>query len=191
MPEDHDPRYTSSLDFLLQLNAHLDEQHNIIVDTGSHALWVSLFLRLRHRQRYVVSSRLGTMGFSLPAAIAVQMADPSRKAIAICGDGGFGMVGMEMATAVQNRLPIVIIVINNGVLQNVMAQQAVPFGVTLHTPDFVAFAKAFGATGEAIDGDTDVDAVLARALAHRDGPFLIDVRVSPALLAPLNKWEAA
>jgi pyruvate oxidase len=190
MPEDHDPRYTSSLDFLLQLNAHLNEQHNIVVDTGSHALWVSLFLRLRHRQRYVVSSRLGTMGFSLPAAIAVQMADPSRKTIAICGDGGFGMVGMEIATAVQNRLPIVIIVINNGVLQNVMAQQTVPFGTTLHTPDFVAFAKAFGATGDAIDGNTDVDAVLAKALSHRHGPFLIDVRVSPALLAPLNKWEA-
>lgn len=191
MPEDHDPNFTSSLDFLLQLNGHLNEHHNIIVDTGSHALWVSLYLRLRHRQRYVVSSRLGTMGFSLPAAIAVQLADPSRKAIAICGDGGFGMVGMEMATAVQNRLPIVIIVINNGVLQNVMAQQTVPFGTTLHTPDFVALAKAFGATGEAIDGSSDVDAVLERALSYRDGPFLIDVRVSPALLAPLNKWEAA
>jgi thiamine pyrophosphate-dependent acetolactate synthase large subunit-like protein len=96
-----------------------------------------------------------------------------------------------MATAVQNRLPIVIIVINNGVLQNVLAQQAVPFGTTLHTPDFVAFAKAFGADGEAIDGNTDVDRVLAKALSHQDGPFLIDVRVSPALLAPLNKWEAA
>jgi pyruvate oxidase len=191
MPVEHDPSYTSSLDFLLQLNAHLNDRHNIVVDTGSHALWVSLFLRLRHRQRYVVSSRLGTMGFSLPAAIAVQLADPTRKTIAICGDGGFGMVGMEMATAVQNRLPIVIVVINNGVLQNVLAQQAVPFGTTLHTPDFVAFAKAFGAEGEAIDGDTDVDRVLTKALSHQDGPFLIDVRVSPALLAPLNKWEAA
>lgn len=190
MPEDHDPRFTNSLDFLLQLNAHLNERHNIVVDTGSHALWVSLYLRLRHRQRYVVSSRLGTMGFSLPAAIAIQLADPSRKTIAICGDGGFGMVGMEMATAVQNRLPIVIVVINNGVLQNVMAQQPIPFGTRLHTPDFVAFAKAFGATGETIDGSTDVDTVLEKALSHRDGPFLIDVRVSPALLAPLNKWEA-
>ena len=191
MPVDHDPRYTNSLDFLLQLNAHLNEQHNIVVDTGSHALWVSLFLRLRHRQRYVVSSRLGTMGFSLPAAIAVQLADPAKKTIAICGDGGFAMVGMELSTAVQNRLPVVIIVINNGVLQNVMAQQVVPFGTTLQNPDFVAFAKAFGAEGEVVDGETDVVGVLERALAHREGPFLIDVKVSPALLAPLNKWEVA
>jgi pyruvate oxidase len=191
MPEEYDPRYTNSLDLLLQLNPHLNGGHNIVVDTGSHALWVSLYLRLRHRQRYVVSSRLGTMGFSLPGAIAIQLADPSRKTIAICGDGGFGMVGMEMATAVQNRLPIVIIVINNGVLQNVMAQQVVPFGTKLHTPDFVAFARSFGATGRAIDGSTDVDAVLQEALSHQDGPFLIDVRVSPALLAPLNKWETA
>ena len=89
------------------------------------------------------------------------------------------------------NLPIVVIVINNGVLQNVMAQQAVPFGTTLHNPDFVALAKAFGAEAEAIDGRTDVDAVLVRALAHREGPFLIDVRVSPAQLAPLNEWESA
>ena len=129
------------------------------------------------------------MGFSLPAAIAVQLADPSSKTIAICGDGGFGMVGMEIATAVQYRLPIVIIVINNGVLQNVMAQQAIPFGITLHNPDFVAFAKSFGADGAVIDGQTDVDAVLERALAHRDGPFVIDVRVGPSFLAPRNNWE--
>ena len=191
LPAEYDPRYTSTLDFLLQLNLHLNENHNITVDTGSHALWVALFMRLQKRQRYVVSSKLGTMGFSLPAAIAVQLADPARKTIAICGDGGFAMVGMELATAVQHHLPIVVIVINNGVLQNVMAQQAVPFGTTLHNPDFVALAKAFGAEAEAIDGRTDVDAVLVRALAHREGPFLIDVRVSPAQLAPLNEWESA
>lgn len=189
LPKDHDPRYTNTLDFLLQLNPHLNASHNIVVDTGSHALWVSLFLRLKHRQRYVVSSRLGTMGFSLPAAISVQLADPDRKTIAICGDGGFGMVGMEIATAVQYRLPIVVIVINNGVLQNVMAQQTIPFGVSLHNPNFVDFAKSFGADGAVIDGQTDVDAVLQTAMAHKDGPFVIDVRVSPSILAPLNKWE--
>jgi thiamine pyrophosphate-dependent acetolactate synthase large subunit-like protein len=99
------------------------------------------------------------------------------------------MVGMEIATAVQYRLPIVVIVINNGVLQNVMAQQAIPFGTELHNPDFVAFAKSFGADGAVIDGQTDVDAVLEKALTHKDGPFVLDVRVSPSLLAPLNKWE--
>ena len=180
---------TALLDFLLQLNPMLNEGHNIVVDSGAHTLWVLLYLRLKHRQRYVVSSRLGTMGFSLPAAIAVQLADPGRKTIAICGDGGFAMVGMELATAVQNRLPIVIIVVNNGVLQNVMAQQTVPYGTTLNNPDFVAFAEAFGAKAEMIDGHTDVDAVLQRALSHWDGPYLIELKVSPALLAPMNKWE--
>lgn len=190
LPEDHDPRYTNALDFLLQLNAQLNATHSIVVDTGSHALWVALYLRLRQRQRYVVSSRLGTMGFSIPAAIAMQLEDPGRKAIAICGDGCFAMVGMELATAVENRLPIVIIVVNNGVLQNVMAQQAEPYGTTLLNPDFVAFARAFGAVGEVVDGEADADAIIARALAHRDGPYLIDLRCSPSLLAPLNKWEA-
>lgn len=190
LPEDHDPRYTNALDFLLQLNGHLDASHSIVVDTGSHALWVALYLRLRQRQRYVVSGRLGTMGFSIPAAIAMQLEEPGKKAIAICGDGGFGMVGMELATAVENRLPIVIVVINNGVLQNVMAQQKEPFGTKLLNPDFVQFAKAFGAEAETVDGESDADAIIRRALAHRGGPYLIDVRVSPSLLAPLNKWEA-
>lgn len=190
LPEDHDPRYTNALDFLLQLNGHLDASHSIVVDTGSHALWVALYLRLRQRQRYVVSGRLGTMGFSIPAAIAMQLEEPGKKAIAICGDGGFGMVGMELATAVENRLPIVIIVVNNGVLQNVMAQQKEPFGTKLLNPDFVQFAKAFGAEAETVDGDSDADAIIRRALTHRGGPYLIDVCVSPSLLAPLNKWEA-
>lgn len=189
MPEEYDLAHTSLLDFLLQLNPMLHEGHNIVVDSGAHTLWVLLYLRLKHRQRYVVSSRLGTMGFSLPAAIAVQLADSGRKTIAICGDGGFAMVGMELATAVQNRLPIVIIVVNNGVLQNVMAQQTVPYGTTLNNPNFVAFAEAFGAKAEMIDGHTDVDAVLQRALSHWDGPYLIELKVSPALLAPMNKWE--
>jgi thiamine pyrophosphate-dependent acetolactate synthase large subunit-like protein len=70
-----------------------------------------------------------------------------------------------------------------------MAQQEIPFGTDLHNPDFVAFAKAFGADGAVIVGQTDVDAVLERALTHKDGPFVLDVRVSPSLLAPLNKWE--
>jgi thiamine pyrophosphate-dependent acetolactate synthase large subunit-like protein len=184
-----DPRFINPLDFLLQLNMHLHERHTVVVDTGSHTLWVAMFLRLKSRQPYLVSSQLGTMGFSLPALIAAQLTDPSRQAVGICGDGGFGMVGMELATAVQYRLPIVLIVVNNGVLQNVYAQQKDPYGTTVHNPDFVALAHAFGADGAVIDGDADVDAILARAFGATDRPFVIDLRCSPTLLAPLSKWE--
>ncbi|WP_366657905.1 thiamine pyrophosphate-binding protein [Fodinicurvata sp. EGI_FJ10296] len=186
-----DLSFINPLDFLFQLNGYLDQRHSVVVDTGSHTLWVALFLRLKHRQPFLVSSRLGTMGFSLPALIAAQLSDPSRQAVGICGDGGFGMVGMELATVVQHRLPIVLIIVNNGVLQNVYAQQAEPYGTTIHNPDFVAMAAAFGADGAVIDGMADVDAVLNRAFAVTDRPFVIDLRCSPALLAPLSKWETA
>ncbi len=147
------------------------------------------FLQLTKRQRVLVSSRLGVMGFSIPAAIAAQLAQPDHKVIAICGDGGFQMVVGELATAVQYRLPIIVIVFNNGLLQNVTVQQPTPYGTILQNPDFVALARAYGADGAVIDGETDVDAVMRQALAQRDTPFLIDLRCNPNIMVPLSKWE--
>ena len=130
-------------------------------------------------------------GIDPAGLIAAQLAEPSRQAVGICGDGGFGMTGMELATAVEHRLPIVLIVVNNGALQNVYAQQEVPFGTTLYNPDFVALGHAFGADGALIDGMADVDAVLTRAFASTDRPFVIELRCPPSLLMPLSKWETS
>ena len=74
----------------------------VTLDTGVHTLWSAQYLRLTRRQRVMVSSRLGFMGFSLPAAIAAQLASPQSPVVAICGDGGFQMVASELGTAVQN-----------------------------------------------------------------------------------------
>ena len=180
---------TNPLSFLLALNRYLDERHIVIVDTGSHTLWASLFLKLAKGQPFLVSGRLGTMGFSIPALIAAQVTHAEKRAVAICGDGGLGMTGMELATAVQYRLPFVLVVINNGVLQNVMAQQKEPFGTHIHNPDIVQFARSFGASAAYIDRTTDIDKVLQEAMTVTDRPFVIDVRCNPALLAPFNKWE--
>jgi thiamine pyrophosphate-dependent acetolactate synthase large subunit-like protein len=175
--------------FLMQLNGHLDERTIITLDTGAHTIWAAQFLQLTKRQRVLVSSRLGTMGFSLPAAIAAQLARPDHKVIAICGDGGFQMVVGELATAVQERLPIVIIVFNNGVLQNVAVQQRAQYGTAITNPDFVALARAYGGDGAVVDGRTDVDAVMRQAFAPRATPFLIDMRCSPDVMVPVSKWE--
>jgi thiamine pyrophosphate-dependent acetolactate synthase large subunit-like protein len=130
------------------------------------------------------------MGFSLPAAIAAQLAAPERRVVAICGDGGFQMVMGELATAVQYHLPLIIIIFNNGVLQNVLAQQAVPYGTRLANPDFVALAHACGADGVTVDARSDVSAILEDALhRRRERPLVIDLRVDPDLLFPLSKWQ--
>jgi len=177
------------LTFLLHLNHHLDDRCTIVLDTGAHTLWAAQFLQLTQRQRVLVSSRLGTMGFSLPAAIAAHLTHPHHRVIAICGDGGLQMVAGELATAVQHRLPIILVVFNNGLLRNVSAQQTTPYGTVLRNPDFVALARAFGADGAVVDGTTDVDAVLRHACDERVAPFLIDLHCDPRLMAPLSKWE--
>ena len=181
--------FAHPMTFLLRLNQYLNERCTVVLDTGAHTLWAAQFLQLTQRQRLVVSSRLGTMGFSIPGAIAAQLAHPDHTVIAICGDGGFHMVVGEIATAVQYQLPIIMVVFNNGLLQNVSAQQQRPFGTKLHNPDFVALARAFGGDGAIVDGSTDIDGVIQQAFEHRDGPFLIDLRCDPALMAPLSKWE--
>ena len=99
------------------------------------------------------------------------------------------MVVGELATAVQYRLPIIVIVFNNGVLQNVLAQQAVPYGTTLHNPDFVALARAYSASGGTVDAQTDVHAVLRQAFEPRETPFVINLQCDPRVMAPLSKWE--
>ncbi len=186
----HDQEKTTNpFYFISELNNYLSPQTTIIVDTGSHTLWASLFLKIKDRESIIVSHSLGVMGFSLPALIAAQVTNPNKRAMAICGDGGLGMTGMELATAVQYKLPIILIVINNGVLQNVAAQQDKPFGVDLHNPDLVQFAQSFGAEAAHVDEKTDIKKLLDRVFTNKDKPFVIDVRCNPALIAPFNKWE--
>jgi thiamine pyrophosphate-dependent acetolactate synthase large subunit-like protein len=187
-PTDH----ANPVTFFSRLNAYLDERTTVVLDTGMHTLWAAEFIKLTKRQRVLVSSRLGTMGFSLPAAIAAQLARPDDRIVAVCGDGGLEMVVGELATAVQYGLPITLVVFDNGVLQNVSAQQADPYGTELHNPDFVALARAYGADGARVEAGTDLDEVLRRAFDEpRDVPFLIDLHLDPEVTAHLSKWESA
>jgi thiamine pyrophosphate-dependent acetolactate synthase large subunit-like protein len=177
-------------DFLLPLSEALPSGAVVVLDTGVNTLWAAQYLQLTRRQRVIISSHLGTMGFSLPAAIAAQLAAPDSPVVAICGDGGFQMTVGELATAVHEELPLIVIVFNNGILQNVLAQQAVPYGTRLTNPDFVALAHAYGADGVIADASTDIPALLKEAFGtRRQRPMLIDLRVDPELMFPLSKWE--
>ena len=176
-------------DFLLRLSAHLPTEAVVTLDTGVHTLWSAQYLRLTRRQRVLVSSRLGFMGFSLPAAIAAGLASPQSPVVAICGDGGFQMVASELGSAVQLALPLTVVVFNNGVLQNVLVQQLRPYGTALVNPDFVALARAWGADGLIADADADLDAIVDAILAPRRVPLLVDLRVDPGLTFPISRWE--
>jgi acetolactate synthase-1/2/3 large subunit len=113
---------------------------------------------------------------------------PERVVVALAGDGDFLMSGQELATAVQYEAPVVVLVVNNGMYGTIRMHQerqfpGRPYGTTLVNPDFVAYARAFGAHGEAVERTEDFPPALERALAA-GRPALIELRVDPEALTP-------
>jgi acetolactate synthase-1/2/3 large subunit len=123
------------------------------------------------------------MGHAFPAALGAQVAFPERTVVAVAGDGGFLMTAEELAVAVQEALPVVAIVMNDGALGGIRLLQerdpgARPFGVLLRNPDFAAFARAFGALGFTVGKRADFLPALREALAARR-PAVLDVTAPP------------
>jgi thiamine pyrophosphate-dependent acetolactate synthase large subunit-like protein len=137
----------------------------------------------------------GTLGFAFPAALGAAAAGAGR-AVAVVGDGGFLFACGELATAVQERLPVTVVVVDDGgygMLRFDQVQSGVPTrGVDLVTPDFVALARAFGVPAEAVDGFGDpFEAALGKSL-DTDGPSLVAVHAE--LTPPLStspRWYRA
>jgi acetolactate synthase-1/2/3 large subunit len=124
------------------------------------------------------------MGHALPAALGAKAAWPDRPVVAVVGDGGFMMSGMELATAVQERLPVVVVLVNDNSLTLIRATQQRRYAgrfiaVDLHNPDFGQFAAAFGVAYWRAEGDAAFEAALREALAA-GRPSLIEVRPSDA-----------
>jgi acetolactate synthase-1/2/3 large subunit len=150
----------------------------VVSDVGQNQMWEAQYF-VHHRRRGLLSSGgLGTMGFALPAAIGVQMAFPDEDVWVTVGDGGFQMNIQELATVVQEKLPIKIAILNNGYLGMVRQWQQMFFegrysGTPLLGPDFARVAEAYGITGLTVREKSEVEPVLARAVASA-GPILID-----------------
>jgi thiamine pyrophosphate-dependent acetolactate synthase large subunit-like protein len=95
----------------------------------------------------------------------------------------------ELGAAAQAGLSLVLVVLNNGILGRIRAQESEPYSVALENPDFVALARAYGCDGMHVDGNTDLNAAVARAYAHRGSPFVLDVHCAPEALAPMSGWD--
>ena len=158
-------------------------QGNVVMvsDVGQNQMWEAQYF-FHHRRRGLLSSGgLGTMGFALPAAIGAQMGLPDEKVWIITGDGGFQMNIQELATIVQEKLPIKIAILNNGYLGMVRQWQQLFFerrysGTPLLGPDFAQVAKAYGIAGLTVREKSETVPAIARAVAT-DGPMLIDFRI--------------
>ena len=156
-------------------------QGNIIVSTevGQHQMWTAQYFNFTKSRTFITSGGLGTMGFGLGAAIGAQVACPEAKVINIAGDGSFGMNCNEIATTVSNKLPLVMIIMNNNVLGMVRQWQELFYEgryseTTLNRKtDYVKLAEAFGAKAFRVTEKDQLDDVLKEALESKE-PVLID-----------------
>jgi acetolactate synthase-1/2/3 large subunit len=150
----------------------------IVSDVGQHQMWVAKLFPYRRPNTHITSGGLGTMGFAVPAAMGVALARPEEAVWAISGDGGFQMNMQEIATMVQERIPVKMAIFNNGYLGMVRQWQQFFHGrrysaTPIWSPDYVKLAGAYGIPGWRVDSVAQVDEVLRAALAQ-PGPALVE-----------------
>ena len=150
------------------------------VDVGTPCIWAARYLHFNGMRRLIGSFSHGSMASALPQAIGAQAAFPQKQVISLSGDGGLAMLMGELLTAVQNKLPVKIVVFNNNALAFVevemMAAGILPFGTDLKNPDFSKVAEACGLFGVRVTQAEELKPALEKAFAH-DGPALVDVLV--------------
>ncbi|MGA2213423.1 MAG: thiamine pyrophosphate-dependent enzyme [Bryobacteraceae bacterium] len=158
------------------------------VDTGTACIWAARHMKGGTNRRIFGSFSWASMANAAPNAFGAQLAFPGRQTIALCGDGGFTMLGLgDLLTQVQRKTPVVQVILNNASLDfvNIEMQEAgvVPFGVDFKNPNFAKVGEAMGAKGIRIEEPGDVRAGLAEALAHQGGPVVVDAVVDPYALS--------
>ncbi|MDD2500714.1 MAG: biosynthetic-type acetolactate synthase large subunit, partial [Geobacter sp.] len=170
--------------YVIQKLRELSEDDAIMAtDVGQHQMWSAQFFEFHQPRTLLTSGGLGTMGFGLPAAMGAQAAYPKRQVICVCGDGGVQMNMQELATMVQHRLPVKIVVLNNNFLGMVRQWQELFFDkrysqTCLELPmDFAKIAEAYGAKGLKADKPSEVEQVIKEGFAH-DGPVIMEFKIA-------------
>ncbi len=163
------------------INNYTNENTPIITDVGQHQLWTAQSINLKKIRTFISSGGLGTMGFGFGASIGSYFGT-NEKPILITGDGGFGMNLNELATAVSYKIPVVIVIMNNGVLGMVRQMQTMFFEKHYsytsldRKTNFVDVAKAFGANGEKVSTLVELNSALKTAF-YSEEPYVIDCEI--------------
>ncbi len=153
----------------------------IVSDVGQHQMWVAKLYRYQRPNSHITSGGLGTMGFAVPAAMGVALARPDEPVWAISGDGGFQMNMQEIATMVQEGIPVKMAVFNNGYLGMVRQWQQFFHGrrysaTPIWSPDYVRLAEAYGIPGRRVETGAQVEEAVREAL-ERPGPALVEFQI--------------
>jgi acetolactate synthase-1/2/3 large subunit len=196
-------RDTYPLGFSPTADGHLAPQHVIsrlgeiagpdsiyVAGVGQHQMWAAQFIRYEKPRTWLNSGGLGTMGYAVPAAMGAKVGRPDATVWAIDGDGCFQMTNQELATCAINDIPIKVALINNSSLGMVRQWQTLFYEErysntdlhtghgTVHIPDFVKLADAYGCVGIRVEHESEVDAAIKRAMEIDDQPVVVDFTVS-------------
>ncbi len=175
----------------------VDHLNNVLPDDAivtngadNFTIWLHRYYRYRSLGTQI-APKFGSMGYGLPAAIAAQLRHPERQVVCFAGDGCFMMASQEFATAVQHRLPIIVVIVNNAMYGSIRMHQELnfpgrPSGTDLLNPDFASLAKSYGAHGERIDQHDQFPHAFERAVFARM-PAVIELRVDGKQLTPDRK----
>ena len=164
-----------------RVNEHYNDDTIIATDVGQHQMWVAQHYRFEKPRKLIASGGLGAMGFGLGAAVGACIASKRKRVILFTGDGSFGMNLTELATAVTEKLPITIILLNNGVLGMVRQWQALFFDSRYsqtelnRRTDFPSMANAFGAVGYEAHSLSELDDIIIKT--PETGPCLIECKI--------------
>ena len=147
----------------------IPEDGIVALDNGMYKIWFARNYRTWVANTLLLDNALATMGAGLPSAMMAAMLHPGRRVLAVCGDGGFMMNSQEMETAVRLKLNLVVLVLDDSAYGMIRWKQAVDkfadYGMTFNNPDFVIYAKSYGATGHRVESVNDLVPTLDRAFA--------------------------
>lgn len=170
-----------------QVSERVPDDAIVTNGAGNYSAFVHRYFCYRGYKTQLANTA-GAMGYGIPAAVAAKLAAPERPVISFNGDGCFLMNGQELATAMQYKLPIIIIVVNNGMYGTIRMHQERDYpnrisGTELQNPDFAAFARSFGANGEMIEKTEDFASAFERAL-KADTATLIELKTDSQAITP-------
>ena len=156
---------------------------------GNYAAWIHRFFRFRRFGQHVAPTS-GSMGYGVPAAVAMKRLYPDRQIVCIAGDGDFLMNGQEFATAVQYGLPFIVVIADNGIYGTIRMHQEREYpgrviATDLRNPDFAAYARAFGGFGINVERTADFPAAFKEAQASGK-PAIIRLAIDPEAITPVT-----
>jgi acetolactate synthase-1/2/3 large subunit len=174
---------------MVWLRENLPDDTILCNGAGNYAAWIHRFYRFRKLATHIAPTS-ASMGYGMPAAVAMKRLHPDRLVLSVNGDGDFLMNGQEFATAVQYDLPIIVIICDNGIYGTIRMHQEREFpgrvsATTLRNPDFATYAKAFGGFGVTVEKTEDFGAAF-RAAANACKPAIIHLKIDPEAITPMT-----